>query len=125
MTADRKTVLCIDDYRTSLAGWCLYLQSAGYSVETAYNPQEGLELFATLPVDVVLLDYAMPEIDGGEVAATMKQIKPDVPIVMLSGVSHIAEHHRAHINALIVKGEHPTVVLQKLEELLNPPQRVA
>jgi CheY-like chemotaxis protein len=125
MTADRKTVLCIDDYRTSLAGWCLYLQSAGYLVETAYNPQEGLQLFGTLPVDVVLLDYAMPEIDGGEVAATMKQIKPDVPIVMLSGVSHIPEHHRAHVDALIVKGEQPTVVLQKIDELLNPSQRVA
>ena len=125
MEPDRKTILCIDDYKTSAAGWCLYLQSAGYSVETAYDPQEGLQLFATSAVDLVLLDYAMPEINGGEVAATMKRIKPDVPIVMLSGVSHIPERDRACIDVFIVKGEHPTAVLKKIGELLNRPQQAA
>jgi CheY-like chemotaxis protein len=57
----RQTILCVDDYETSLAGWCLYLQNAGYSVTTARTAQEGLELFATSPVDLVLLDYLMPE----------------------------------------------------------------
>ena len=60
MDSKGQTLLCIDDHETSLAGWCLYLQSAGYKVETARNPQEGLELFAIHPIDLVLLDYAMP-----------------------------------------------------------------
>lgn len=75
MSTGQKTLLCIDDHKPTLAGWCLYLQGAGYLVETAHGPQEGLQLFATQPIDLVLLDYAMPEVDGGEVAATMKRIK--------------------------------------------------
>src|SRR5207253_11125692 len=86
MTTQVKTLLCIDDHESSVAGWCLYLQNAGYSVETAHSAQEGLELFAVRPIDLVLLDYAMPDRNGGEVAATMKRMKPDVCILMLSGV---------------------------------------
>ena len=78
------TILCVDDYETSLAGWCLYLQRAGYSVITARTGQEGLERFAVSPVDLVLLDYAMPDSNGDDVAATMRRIKPDVRILMFS-----------------------------------------
>ncbi len=46
MASKRRTLLCIDDHEESLAGWCLYLQNAGYNVQTARTPQEGLELFA-------------------------------------------------------------------------------
>jgi len=88
---ERKTILVIDDYETSAAAWGLYLHNAQYLVETAYSPEEGLQLFATRPIDLVLLDYAMPAIDGGQVAATMKHIKPSVPILMLSGVPQVPE----------------------------------
>ena len=85
------SVLCVDDYETSLAGWCLYLQSVGFSVTTARTAQEGLQLFAVSPVDVVLLDYAMPDSNGDEVAAMMKRIKPEVRILMLSGEPNVPE----------------------------------
>ena len=125
MDSDRKTILCIDDYEISAAGWCLYLQNAGFRVETAYNPHEGLQLFATSAVDLVLLDYSMPEINGGDVANTMKRIKPNVPIIMLSGVSAIPERDRTCIDAFIVKGEQPIAVLQKIEELLRGREEAA
>lgn len=119
MSTGQKTLLCIDDHKPSLAGWCLYLQGAGYSVETAHGAQEGLQLFATQPIDLVLLDYAMPEADGGEVAATMKRIKPQVRIVMFSGVSEVPPEARAHVDAFLQKGQPPSVVLQKIDELLQ------
>ncbi len=115
----RKTVLCIDDHKPSLAGWCLYLQNAGYTVETAHSPDEGLQLFATQAIDLVLLDYAMPEVDGGKVAAMMKQIKPQVRIVMFSGVAEVPAQARAHVDAFLQKGQHPSVVLQAINELLQ------
>lgn len=125
MSAGQKTLLCIDDHKPSLAGWCLYLQGAGYSVETAHGAQEGLQLFATQPIDLVLLDYAMPEADGGEVAATMKHIKPQVRIVMFSGVSEVPPEARANVDAFLQKGQPPSVVLQKIEELLQGTGRAA
>jgi CheY-like chemotaxis protein len=122
MSGLRKRLLCIDDHETSLAGWCLYLQGAGYSVETARTPQEGLERFAVRPVDLVLLDYAMPEMTGGEVAQAMKSIKPDVLIVLFSGVTLSEEQlARTKVDAFIEKGQPPRVVLQKIQELLRAP----
>lgn len=121
----RPTILCVDDYETSLAGWCLYLQSAGYSVSTARTAQEGLERFAVSPVDLVLLDYLMPETNGDDVAATMKQIKPDVRILMFSGVAQVPETARLHVDAFLQKGQSPTVVLEKIRELLKSPNQAA
>lgn len=112
------SILCIDDYETSLAGWCLYLQHAGYSVTTARTGQEGLERFAVSPVDLVLLDYAMPDTNGAEVAATMKRIKPDVRILMFSGVPEVPAKARIHVDAFLQKGQSPLVVLEKIRELL-------
>jgi two-component system, NtrC family, response regulator GlrR len=113
------SILCVDDYETSLAGWCLYLQHAGYSVMTARTAQEGLERFAVSPVDLVLLDYAMPDSNGDDVAATMRRIKPDVRILMFSGVPYVPENARLHVDAFLRKGESPMVVLDKIRELLE------
>lgn len=119
------TILCVDDYETSLAGWCLYLQNAGYSVTTARTAQEGLERFAVSPVDLVLLDYAMPDANGDDVAVTMRRIKPDVRILMFSGVPRVPEHVRLHVDAFLQKGLAPTVVLDKIRELLKSPHQAA
>jgi CheY-like chemotaxis protein len=121
----RPTILCIDDYETSLAGWCLYLQQAGYSVTTARTGQEGLERFAVSPVDLVLLDYAMPDGNGDDVAATMKRIKPDVCILLFSGVPHVPEKARRHVDAFVQKGHSPEVVMSKIRELLESSGKVA
>lgn len=118
MAEGRKTVLCIDDYETAAAGWCLFLQSVGYGVTTAFSAQEGLQLFATLPIDIVMLDYAMPDLNGGEVAAAMKRMKPQVPILLFSGHSQIPDPTLVKVDAFLQKGIAPTTVLQKIEELL-------
>jgi CheY-like chemotaxis protein len=67
----------------------------------------------------------MPAIDGGQVAASMKHIKPNVPIMMLSGVPHVPEQDLANIDAFVQKGQEPAVVLQKIEQLLARPQQAA
>jgi CheY-like chemotaxis protein len=122
---NRPSILCVDDYETSLAGWCLYLENEGYSVTTARTAQEGLERFAVSPVDLVLLDYAMPESNGGDVAATMKRIKPDVRILMFSGMPEVPEKARLQVDAFLQKGQSPTVVLDKIRELLDSSNKAA
>jgi CheY-like chemotaxis protein len=119
------TILCIDDYETSLGGWCLYLQGVGYSVITAQTAQEGLQLFAVSPVDLVLLDYDLPDSNGHEAAATMKRIKPDVQILMFSGVPHVPESARRHVDAFVQKGQSPAVILDKIRELLKSSGKAA
>ena len=93
------------------------VRGAGYSVLGASHPQEGLELFATRPIDAVVLDYLMPEMDGAEVAGKMKRIKPDVVIIMMSGISALPE--LKHVDTRITKGLPPSVLLDTIDRLLH------
>jgi CheY-like chemotaxis protein len=122
---NRPSILCVDDYETSLAGWCLYLQSAGYSVTTARTAQEALERFSVSPFDLVLLDYAMPDTNGDDVALTMRKIKPDTRILMFSGLAELPQGARDSVDAFLQKGQSPTVVLDKIRELLESPHEAA
>lgn len=49
----------------------------------------------------------------------LKRIKPDVLILMFSGVTHVPEGARLYVDAFLQKGQAPTVVLDKIHELLE------
>jgi len=123
MPRSQKTVLLIDDEQNALSGWSLYLQGCGYQVTNARTPQEGLEFFATKTfIDAVVLDYRMPEMDGDEVAAYMKRMKPEVVILMFSGdVAASAKDHPC-INEFMIKGESPSRLLSALDRMLGIPE---
>jgi len=82
--SDRKTVLLIDD-DDSLRRVVEYnLREAGYDVVTAAAGAEGLQLFQSRAIDLVLTDVRMPEMDGVDVLARLKAIQSDLPVVMLT-----------------------------------------
>ena len=72
----RAVLLCIDDNEDMLECEKLFLESFGYTVLTAPSGGEGLELAATHPVDVVIVDYLMPEMNGQEIAIEMRRLGP-------------------------------------------------
>ena len=114
-------ILCVDDEPTVLATRKLVLQSAGYRVVTATNGSEGLSLFSD-QINAVVLDYAMPGMDGGQVAAEMKRRNPDVPILMLSAYMFLPDAALANVDAYLTKTEGPVAVLSTLKKLLNGEQ---
>ena len=119
MKAWARKLLCIDDDLSLLQAEQLVLESRGYEVVAAASPYEGLELFASQPFDAVLLDYEMPEMDGGRVAAEMKRTKPGVPILMHSG-QPFAPSGCAHLlDAFVTKGTPYPVITGKIEELCS------
>src|SRR5215469_8867208 len=69
------TVLCVDDEALGLQIRKALLEVAGYSVLTALDGKSALVLFEDNAIHAVLLDYLMPEMDGGRVAAAMRAIK--------------------------------------------------
>ena len=83
----KPVLLCIDDELGGLEVRKMVLESAGYSVLTAGSGKAGLEIFASQRVDLVILDYAMPEMNGYDVAVEMKRISPGTPILMLPHIS--------------------------------------
>jgi CheY-like chemotaxis protein len=120
MTARQdKTVLCIDDDQVALSGWCLYLQTKGYTVMGAASPEEGLQIFGTQPIDAVILDYAMPELNGSAVSALMKQIKPAVPIILFTGSDGVPAAIFHTIDYHVLKGGEPAELLGQVDAILG------
>ncbi len=113
-------VLCVDDELVGLQVRKILLERAGYRVLTASDGPSGLEIFAVEPVEVVVLDYSMPGMHGGEVAARMRQTKPQVPILLLSAYVDLSVEVTSVVDLYMTKGEGAPVLLEKLSSLLQP-----
>src|SRR5579864_9686033 len=84
-------LLCIDDDEDVLECEKSFLESFGYTVPTAASGGKGLELASRHSVDLVIVDYLMPEMNGHEVAVEIKRLKPQAPIIMLSAAVDVPE----------------------------------
>jgi CheY-like chemotaxis protein len=120
MEQEPHLVLCVDDETIGLQVRKLLLERAGYRVLTAKNGLDGLEILATQQVEAVILDYSMPGMHGGEVAARMRQIKPAVPILLLSAYVGLPPEVTSLVDLYMTKGEGAPVLLTKLSSLLQP-----
>jgi CheY-like chemotaxis protein len=119
MKQDSNLVLCIDDESIGLQIRKILLERAGYRVLTAPDGPSGLEIFSTEPVEVVVLDYSMPGMHGGDVAIRMRQTKPEVPILLLSAYMGLSADVISTVDMYMTKGEGPPVLLEKLTNLLH------
>ena len=81
----RLRVLVVDDEPTILMMLKKLLQPAGYEVQTAESGREGLRAFQQGTWDLVTVDRAMPEMNGEETATQMRNIAPEVPIILITG----------------------------------------
>jgi DNA-binding NtrC family response regulator len=79
------TVLIVDDEPNIQVTLSRALTMEGYLAETASGGLEALEKIAALPVDVVVMDVRMPDLDGLEVLRRARQARPDLPVVIMSG----------------------------------------
>jgi CheY-like chemotaxis protein len=78
-------VLLVDDNRDGLTVRKLLLEEIGCHVEIAGDGEEALEIFASTNFDVVVTDYRMPRMNGTELIAHLRALKPETPIILLSG----------------------------------------
>ena len=115
----RPLVLCVDDEFNGLEGRKMLLEEAGCKVLVASRGTDAMQLFASHPVDLVLLDYHMPGMNGDVVAEHMKAGQPDVPIAMLSADDGLPESALRWVDAFVSKSESPANLLQIVEHLLD------
>jgi DNA-binding response OmpR family regulator len=78
------TVLLVDDSATQRATVSERLERAGHRVFTAEEGRAGLKLLYDVRPDIVLLDVEMPELDGWETLARIRDVS-DVPVIMVTG----------------------------------------
>lgn len=67
-----------------------YVEMLGYQHTTAENGAAALDMVRKAPIDIVLSDVEMPEMDGITFVTYFKQVAPHVPVVMLSGKKEIS-----------------------------------
>jgi CheY-like chemotaxis protein len=115
---ESRLVLCVDDELIGLQVRKILLERAGYRVLTALDGPLGLEVFEKEPVDVVILDYSMLGMHGGEVATRMRQLKPEVPILLLSAYVGLPAEVTSLVDLYMTKGEGADLLLTKIDSLL-------
>ena len=84
-------ILTIDDEQMVRESIKNFLEDYGYEVIDAENGKIGLELLTSRKPDLVLCDLRMPEIDGLEVLARVKEVSPDTPVIVVSGTGVIGD----------------------------------
>lgn len=88
-----KKILWVDDEIEFFRSHVVFLETRGYSVTTAAGGGEAVRLVERNPAayDLVLLDKQMPVKSGNATLDEIKAIRPDLPVVMLTGYQHGAE----------------------------------
>lgn len=80
-------ILLIDDEPILLATLRYLLNDDGFQVETAKNGTDGLEKFNSFAPDVVVTDFVMPGMNGWEVMKEMRDKRPTLPVILMSGLA--------------------------------------
>ncbi len=87
----QRRILVVDDEPFVCDAVKMMLSFDGHIVETASNGQEALALFDKGKFDVVITDFAMPNMKGDELAAAIKARAPKQPVVMITAYAEMLQ----------------------------------
>ena len=114
-----KTVLLVDDEVAGLTVRRGVLESVGYRVLVAGNAYQGFAVFSRRKVDVAVLDYYLPDSNGGALAVAMRRVKPRVPLILFSTSVAIPNEALKAVDAFVAKGEDPRSLLTAISTMLD------
>jgi CheY-like chemotaxis protein len=112
-------ILCIDDEVLGLEIRKVVLEREGYVVYTATDGPTGIRVFRQQSIDAVVLDFAMPGMDGGAVAAALREIRPNIPILLLSAYLTLPEEVQQRVTLVANKGDGALALLQNVKKILD------
>lgn len=128
---ERKKLLIIDDDPDFVAGIKSILVKAGYDVEAAYNPKDGLQALQTKTFDLLLLDVMMGRGAEGIMIARKLGKDPklrDLPVLIITGIreqmaflfpGQAVHPHFVDVDELVEKPVEPKLLLEKVAALLK------
>jgi two-component system CheB/CheR fusion protein len=117
-------ILLVDDYPDALEIWGLYLRSLGYTVDTADDGLEAVEMAHQTQPDIIVLDLELPGISGFEAALRLRQAPDtkDIPLIAATGYSHVKQLDQARdsgFDSIVVKPCDPAALVAEIERLLR------
>ena len=114
-----KTVLVVDDEETIRTLYAEELEEEGYRVVTAGSAREGLDQIRVDPIDLIVLDIRMPDMDGLEFLGHARQIDMKIPIVICTAYSSYKQNFEAWgADAYVVKSSDLTELKEKVKSLI-------
>jgi CheY-like chemotaxis protein len=114
----RRRLLCVDDDSTFRQFYKNLLGSYGYEVTVAASAKQALKLFLSRKVDAVLTDFDMPGMTGTELAARLKKMRPELPVLMVSGSAALHQQRPANVDATVVKGMPTSKLVDQIESAM-------
>jgi CheY-like chemotaxis protein len=114
----KRTILCVDDNEQTLSHRKIMLETRGYRVASFSRGAEAVERFKQGGIDLVITDMAMPGLDGPQLIATVKNISPETPAILISSKVRIYDHE-SQADVFLAKGMYaPADLLERIRLLL-------
>ena len=115
----RATILCVDDNPVLLSLRQIILRQAGYQVFVSTSGPKALVIAKTRRVDLALVDYDMPDMNGFVIAALLRWIQPTTKIVIVSAHDSKAPRGFGELDGFIAKGVPVPKFLKQVEHYLT------
>jgi two-component system cell cycle response regulator DivK len=124
---ERQLVLVVEDYQDAREMYAAYLQFSGFDVAEASNGVEAVEKTTELLPDIVLMDLALPRMDGWEATRRLKgdPRTRQIPIVALTGhalAGHAEGAREAGCDSFVTKPCLPDALVAEIRRLLDRPR---
>ena len=111
----KKIILCVDDNEQELSVLSFTLSTNGYRVVAANNGKDAIGIFTDTSVDLVLSDYAMPQMNGDQLVKSLKQIAAHVPMILLGDPQKMGDHLHGADALLAKKTGAPQELLERIK----------
>jgi CheY-like chemotaxis protein len=112
-------IFYVDDNPKSRRLLTSVIKSYGFEVITAGDPIEALSRIGTNCFDLFLLDYQMPHLTGSQLARKLKRTKPDVPVVLISGLAALPPFELISVDAHLGRGTTLDELLDTMRDLIQ------
>jgi CheY-like chemotaxis protein len=109
----------VDDSRSLLSLYKAIFEGLGFEVVATPSPLEALDRLSWDQADVAILDYDMPEMDGGALASMIKSRLPVMPVILYTGTTSVPRRARCCVDAICAKAAPRGELLTVVERLLR------
>jgi DNA-binding NtrC family response regulator len=113
----KRTLLWVDDSRSLLSLYKVVFETLGFEVLASFLPEDALRLLSSHAVDVAILDYDMPAMNGGMLASLVKSEFPMLPVILYTGNTSIPNSTHRCVDAICAKAAPREELLAVIERL--------
>ena len=96
----KKNIVYVEDNKFNIKLVQGLGEKLGYEIKAFENPKEGLKYCMENDVDLILVDYMMPEMNGIDFVKELKKVKPHIPIAMITALNEISLRKEAALNGI-------------------------